>query len=752
MGYRSKTSFVMRVPVPDLVDYSWLVPGISDCLLMIDQVIRKQKHTDDIRYIITLLNRIAGALDIIGECALQTVFKKIILALSGKGNLSTWMTTKKSLAMRRFMYAVMEYLESIRSGIYSPVLYLYPYYREMMEAVEAKRIHPADLYYAQSSTQLLLIEKDNLEEMHPYKKSDYALLKSEFEKEFRLYMQHFGVVNKERTHILSMHKLLGRLVEAQESLEGRAFWGVVLGFSESVALKKIDNDHYVQQLYQLIAEHLRQSFTGTIVLHQTLLMDALFFIAHVNAEEDSVVEKIKMLYEMPAVSDVDYKQSRYMGIDPVVLASLKDKLNQLQSMWNGVVNGVAQYEKSFVKAIEGLKDQGEMLGSQDMAELFNVLRRSTLSIVRNRSELSVKLEVTRNLLFVEASLYAIYRLPANFSNMVQDSSLRLASSFDKKYVVEQLASLKKMTGDEHYTKTKKIVADEILSHLQQLEELLQQLLFAPGNRSHLHKTNALLDSLESIFLMLNYQEAHKAVAYAKKMIVVMCDDVFDRKKLWCMMNNMGILSFFAREIRNMSYLKDNMLLFDAKTGMLMTGDVKGAEVVWRPHPENFDLHCAGLLQHSSIAQQIFLEDDMNELEKMPSVTDSALDSFLCELEDIVDDVNCILPLSRISPEDLGHIETLHHVFLMLENKSRMAGVNEMSDAAMEIAHTLNRWIAEDKTGSSELYVLLEHAGVLIAEWLQEMRLQGQSHKSFTMLGVAANSLHNGHGILKTDSH
>ena len=748
MGYQTKKPFVMHVPAPDPGSYSWLVSGLCEHFLMIDQLVRKPR-ADTVLQVASLLETMSGALSVIGECALQATLNNMRKAWVAKPALTTWMAPKQSLVIRRFIYVCMVHLEALRSGGNAPVLYLYPYYRDMMLALGAGNIHPADLYYAQSRSRIDLIEKDFLAEMRPVRKIDYPLLKSDFEKAFRLYMQNFGVVNKERDHIVAMHSLLGNVVDAQESLEGRAFWGVVLGFSEAVVSRGVNNDQHVQQLYGLIADYLRTSTTGTIVLPKVILLHALFFIAHVKGGEESVVEKIQCLYKMPAAAESDYKVARYMHIDPVVLASLKDKISQLQSMWNSVTDGIPNYEKSFANAVDGLKDQGELLGSADMAELFNVLRRNALPIVRNKSEHSVKLEVTRNLLFIEAALYTIDKWPAQFAQMVQDAALRLASSLSKKYVGEQLASLKKLIADEHYDRTTMMVADEILAQLQQLAPLLQQLLLSPGDRRVLHQTTLLLDNLDSIFLMLDYQAANRALSHAKRMISMMYDDVFDRKKLWCIMNNMAVLSFFAGEIRNRAFIEKDALHFDDTTGMLMRRASKGADSVWQRHPDNFALHCTGLLAHNHIAEQMFLEEDDSVLEKLPLAIDNLLDGFLYELDAIVQDVDSILPLSRLMPDDIGHIEALHDVFHALEQKSRMAGELALSDAALNITHTLNHWIAENKAGSHALYALLEHAHELMLAWLEDMRVQGQSDKRFTMLAVAANSLMNGTPILKS---
>lgn len=757
MAYRSsKMPLVMRAVKPDLVDYSWLVSGLCDCLLKIDQRVRQPVKSDVVTKEITaILGSMAGALQLIGECALQTIIRKWIAVLSGKPVHNPGMSPASSMAMRRFVYAVMAYLEEIRHGVIPSVLYLYPYYYGMMYSLGEKNTHPADLYYAQFTQKIQLVEQDFLKEIRPYQPTDTGLLKSDFEKEFRLYMQNFGGGSKERVHILAMHRILGALVEQQETLERRAFWSVVLGFSEVVAMRQIDSDVYVQQLYQCIANHLRRVTTDTPLLEEMILTHALFYIAHVPGEEESVAIHIKAHYLMPAVGASDYKQLRYMTIDPVVLARLKDRINLLQSLWSDVAEGVSHAEIAFVKAVEGLKGQGELLGSPDITELFSVLRRSAGAIVRNRSAYSVKLEVTRNLLFVESVLDSIYRLPSQLSHMVRDASFRLASSLSKHYPGEQLQSLKTMIADEHYIKISIVVADEILSHLQQLEMLLQQLLFAPGDRMHLRKANALFDSLDSIFVMLNYQAPHQATSYAKSMILKMCDDVFDRKKLWCMMNNLGVLSFFARDIRNMTYMENTQLHFDEATGMLMARaenhHATPSALVWQPHPDNFALHCAARLQHSQIAEQILLEDEIKDAYTPLMASDTLINSFLSELEELVEDVSSILPLSRLSPADMGHIESLHDVFYALESKSRMAGVSTMSDAAMKIAHTLNGWIADNRSGSEELYLLLEQAHALIVQWLSEMRLQGQSGRMFTMLAVAATRLAHGHGTLQNKS-
>jgi hypothetical protein len=407
----------------------------------------------------------------------------------------------------------------------------------------------------------------------------------------------------------------------------------------------------------------------------------------------------------------------------------------LHELWRGVVNGSSHDDTLFIKAIENLKGQGELLGSKEVTELFNVLRRHIVPIVRNKSAYSVKLEVTRNLLFVEAVLCNIYHLPDTIVNIIQMSSDRLASSLSRKYVDVQLACLQDMTANEHYHKTIMLLADEMLSQLEQLELLLQQLLIAPGDRDCLRHATELLGKLDSILLMLNHREASLALGHAKKIMLSMCNDVFDRKVLWCVMNNMGVLSFFARAMRHRFYLEKEGVHFDRQTGMLMRRAPPGSNDTWLPHPEKFDQHCAALLQHQHIAGQIVLEDEEDELEKQPWMREGLLDSFLPDMTALVDDLDSILPLSKLAPMDMGHVDTLHRVFHALEHQSRMACVTPLSHATRDIAHALNKVLAESNAVPEHLYTLLDYAVSSMDDWLEEMRLQGQSAIDFTLLAA-----------------
>jgi hypothetical protein len=726
---------VTTLPKPERADYVWLIPGISDVLLRADQLLRKPAVTYDVQQIAVYLQQASLALTMIGERGLHQIFERLIAALPEQHATTMWVRRKTAQHMCTFFYAVLAYLGDVREKNVPTVLYLYPYYKDMMLSLNVARVHPADIYYAQIPEQIELIERDVLEAMHPLRKTDYAALKSDVEKAFRLYMQNFGIVNKERVHILEMHRLLTKVLAAQESLEGRAFWGVMLGFSEAVVQEKMPNDQDVQTLYQDIAHHLQHASTGTIVLNKSMLADALFFIAQVSADEDSILEKIKPCYQMPAICREDYTQRYYLAADPVALIELKDTFSQLHILWRSMIDRTAHKhsEKLFLSLIDGLNDQGDRLNSADISELLNVLRRHAMHIVRNKTEYSVQLEVTRNLLFIDAALDSLYRLPDNFTQLVRDASLRLASSLGNQYIDEQMHSLKMMTVREHDIKTTVIVAEEMLSHLHQLEFLLAELLIASGNRQYQDEADSLLSHLESILYILNETASHASIVYARKMMRAMREDVFDRRTLWRVMNNLAVLGFIARDMHNNAHLADVASRFDAQTGMLMLGKVNAGRLEWQSHPDRFDVHCADLLTHAALAEKIVLEDDVpaNDLHFMGD--DTLMDGFLSALENMIGDLETISGISKQFPADSGHIETLQQLFFELANESRVAGVVSISHAAVEIAATLNHWIAANQHGTSALYQLLEEAQILLMEWLADMQLQRSSRHSFTGL-------------------
>ncbi|WP_240162244.1 Hpt domain-containing protein [Glaciimonas sp. PAMC28666] len=140
----------------------------------------------------------------------------------------------------------------------------------------------------------------------------------------------------------------------------------------------------------------------------------------------------------------------------------------------------------------------------------------------------------------------------------------------------------------------------------------------------------------------------------------------------------------------------------------------------------------------------------NSAETLPEITAEALaqmseeeadaellEIFLSEAEDVLEVVRRTVPLARISPNNQENLIVLRRAFHTLKGSSRMIGMDAFGDASWSIEQVLSLWLTEAKSGTPELFALLDHAAIFLDDWIKEVYANGNSSRTAQILTDAA---------------
>ncbi|MEB0013404.1 Hpt domain-containing protein [Glaciimonas sp. Gout2] len=128
-----------------------------------------------------------------------------------------------------------------------------------------------------------------------------------------------------------------------------------------------------------------------------------------------------------------------------------------------------------------------------------------------------------------------------------------------------------------------------------------------------------------------------------------------------------------------------------------------------------------------------------------------LDIFLSEAEEVLDIVQQTVPLARSAPDAQEHLIVLRRAFHTLKGSSRMIGMNAFGDASWAVEQVLNLWLTEARSGTPDLYALLDHAVVFLDDWVKEVYADGGSTRTSQILIEYAEQVRDGKTFLLVES-
>ncbi len=121
-----------------------------------------------------------------------------------------------------------------------------------------------------------------------------------------------------------------------------------------------------------------------------------------------------------------------------------------------------------------------------------------------------------------------------------------------------------------------------------------------------------------------------------------------------------------------------------------------------------------------------------------------LEIFMAEAEEVLTYVQQTIPESRQNSNNQEHLTTLRRSFHTLKGSGRMVGLNIFAEAASSIEQVMNLWLAEARSGTPDLYALLDKSAEELSAWVQELNAnQGYSQRTATALVKAAERVKSG---------
>jgi chemosensory pili system protein ChpA (sensor histidine kinase/response regulator) len=550
---------------------SWVIGEIREALNRSKSALHEAASQDadarltSLRLAKTYLHQAHGALQIVDVDGIVIITETVedLLERVDAGQIA--MTSELAVAIDGSYQALVEYLDELLSGMPHQPIRLFPYYRTLLEARGAERVHPADLFFPNLSIrpQLPPVEPDKA-----VRPSKFMVMRQHFEKALLPFLRTSDR-GTELANAAAMRDIIGEIERIQSSQQARAFWWVLHGLADEVAAGHIENEIYVKQLFARINLQIRRLSQGSPSIAERLLRDALFFIARA-ADPSPRAKQIRQVYQLDGLVPADYDTKRYGQIDLDALAAAKERLSQAKNIWNRIAGGDASFAESFEHEMHMLADAGTRLNSAPLSKLLRELKGIARHAARATAGDTLGLEVATSLLFVENALASITRLPESFAERADAMTARLLAVVSGETPGNSASWLDDMSREAQQRQTMTALAGEMQSSLRQVEKMLDEYFRDPTQRASLDQLDGILHQIEGAMAVLDQDDAMRTIQHTreavKRFIIAEEEETPEHAEFQKVAQNVGALSFFIESLQLPTGAARKRFTFDDDTG------------------------------------------------------------------------------------------------------------------------------------------------------------------------------------------
>ncbi|SEO22970.1 chemosensory pili system protein ChpA (sensor histidine kinase/response regulator) [Duganella sp. CF517] len=644
-------------------------------------------------------------------------------------------------AVSQLYQALVEYLEELLEGAPSQPARLFPYYRAVQEMIGADRIHPADLFFPDLSAAPAPDFAEGGEgadapaDAVADAVADYTAYRQRFERALLPYMKSTEP-GQQRQHAAALLDAVKLVADAQRDAKARTFWLAMQGFAELVADGELAGSLYVKQLFGLINLQIRRLSQGTVAQPDTMLRDALFFIAAAGAGTESPTARtMRAAFALDGLAPDDYETRRYGQIDSEALERAKTGMAQAKASWDRLADAEIDpgLDVAFDTALADVAGECDKLNMPALGALMRQLAEvARTAVAAGRSE-ELALEMATALLFAEHGLEQIRHLPTDFAANADTIGARLLALVSGDTPPEPAQWQNGLARQMRQDDTAIALALEMKTGLRQVEKVLDEYYIDPSKRAALAELDPVLHQLQGALAMLDQEDAMKAALHVKASVQALAagggDPALQAKTLDDIAQNVGALGFFVDMLAQNAAGARQRFTFDAQQGTFRSV----------PFKKMAESESIPVLDQEVMAPA---PASMPAEAPPPAASDAAVEAelleiFIAEAREVLDFVDETLGKPRSAFGGEQSLIMLRRSFHTLKGSGRMVGLNQFADAAHAVERVMNTWLAEERPLSDALFELLAAAARELGAWVGELASAGVSARNADALTAAA---------------
>ncbi|WP_219115544.1 Hpt domain-containing protein [Janthinobacterium sp. UMAB-56] len=630
--------------------------------------------------------------------------------------------------------ALSEYLEDLVAGTPPQPMRLFPYYRDLQTMLGAERIHPADLFFPPAS----MLEGQTIALAQAPPAADYPAWRGRFEKSLLPFLKAQDDAAW-RQHAGDLHATLTLVADAQQEAPARTFWFAMQAFAGLAASGEGMGTRNVKQLFGLINLQLRRLAQGTASLPESMLRDALFFIAAATAPTPEACQ-LRAAFALEGQVPADLETRRYGQVDQDALQGARMALAQARASWSRLAQADLDpaLGTDFDASLQEVAAHVDTLKQPALASLLRECAVVARQAVASGRSAALENEIGMALLFADTGLEQLRRLPDDFAGNAETIAARLQALLAGAAPPPVTAG--ELSRQIEQGQTVAALAEDMKTGLRQVEKVLNAYDADASREASLDGVAPVLGQLQQQLAGLGQEDACAAVQQVDAAVRQLAggdanaDANADAQAaaLDEIAQNVSALGFFIDMLGRNAQAASGRFHFDAAAGTfraLPFEKVAAAGAV--PVP----------LLDQALAPAAPAGGDV-----APAVSDvdaEMLDIFITEAREVLAFIDTTLALPREQAASGDHLAMLRRSFHTLKGSSRMIGLAQFAEAAGAIERVMNTWLAEARPASDDLFTLLNYGWYQLSEWLAELEGGAGREREAGMLLAAAERVREG---------
>jgi chemosensory pili system protein ChpA (sensor histidine kinase/response regulator) len=561
-----------------------------------------------------LFHQSAGALDMVGQvegARMLRASEQAVLRLMHKvreldGHAAT--------TIERSSFALLDFLRRRLSGKDVSPLALFPQYREVQTLAGADRIHPADLWQADSQATQLGDAAPALVKAsagtHVMALRPDADTRGRMEQCMLSLLR--GPVGPAATQMSQL--FAGLAAGASGKLSG--LWSVAAAFFEAQAQGRLSADVYSKRLTSRLLAQVRLAERGQADVSDRLTQDLLFFCARALPGDDAKAPRlvaVRKAFHLGAQAPVDYEQEALGQYDPALIPLARRRVEALKESWSqatagqsGLAASLREQAALVADSVRKLHPEGEHMARALDAAVTQVAEGAAVPSP------NLAMEVATSLLCLDAALDDADIADASFGTRIHQLAERidLARQGRQPGPIEPwMEDLYRRASDRQ---TMGSVVQELRSSLADVEGQLDKFNRDPGQRELLVPVPAKLSAMRGVLSVLGLDQAGQAVVRMRDEVDAVlaqsredAEGATDARALseqavGRLAANVGALGFLIDLLGVQPQLAKSLFRFDPESGRLETVMGRTDEVV----PSEPDAPAAGESELMEQVQQL----------------------------------------------------------------------------------------------------------------------------------------------------
>ncbi len=560
-----------------------------------------------------------GALELVGLPAAAIVLRASEAAVQRSIGRPQALTAELVADIERSSFGLLDFLSRILAGKQVTPLALFPQYRAVQEAVEAERIHPADLWTM--DWRWREVESDP----HAVPRSPDLAVRAQLESHLLSLMRGTQAL----TAAAKMSDTCAALAAGSAHPQVATFWNLAAGMFEAQHHGLLGFDVFTKRVSSRLLAQFRILQRGDTDVSERLARDLLFFCAQSAPPGRGVrvprLAAVRAAYGLADDVPTDYAVSVLGRFDPALIIHAKKRVVAAKEAWSATAGGemhrLAGLAEQFALVGDSLRKLFPF-GESFAAELLTAVTQTQQAEAAPPAPLAM--EVATSLLYIEAALDDGDFDNPDHADRVRRLAERLASvraGHAPDPLEPWMEELYRRVSDRQ---TMGSVVQELHASLGEVEKAIDLFFRNPAEHGVLVEVPVQLAAMRGVLSVLGMDQGAQALLRMRDEVDGLVSTevepehigqagVFDR-----LAGNLSALGFMIDMLSVQPQMAKSLFTYDAETGVL--APVMGrAESTPAPAPAPVEprlIEQAQMLAFTSVREDVPLQEVTRDLERL----------------------------------------------------------------------------------------------------------------------------------------